>query len=382
MNPIVYGLRCLRCGASHPARPEAYDCLACRGQEGGVAGILDAQLDYASAGSRFRAALAEAPSGNLSRYRALLPIDPDSDTPVPPSPLIEAPALARELGLGRLLLKYEGANPSQCLKDRATALAIPLARAAGADTLYCASAGNAAISLATFTRAAGLGCQVFVPGHLSQARHAILTALGATVHVADGVYDAAFEMAETVGRSSGWYSRNCALNPWLVEGKKTVSFEIAEQLGWQVPDLVVAPAGDGCTLGAIGKGFRELAAIGMLERVPRLLGVQAAAVSPLVAMSEGSPPPARTGMTRAASILVERPRNARRLLAALADAGGGMVAVEDDETADAQEALREAVGGGVEFTSATTLAGLRRMPAGQMSPDTTVVLVVTSGREG
>lgn len=382
MNPALLGLRCLRCGAAHPARPDAYDCPACRGTEGTVAGILDAEWAYEAAAPVFRRAVASDRGGALHRFAALLPIEPDQGTAVEPSPLVEASALARELSVGRLLLKYEGTNPSRCLKDRATALAIPLARAAGADTVYCASAGNAAISLATFARAAGLACEVFVPAHLSPARGALLGALGATVHRADGVYDVAFDAAEVMGRARGWYSRNCALNPWLVEGKKTVAFEIAEQLGWHAPDLVVAPVGDGCTLGAIGKGFRELVAIGALDRIPRLLGVQAAAVQPLVARHRGMPTPGEWGATDAASIRVERPRNARRLLGELTQARGTMVAVADPETAAAQGVLREAVGDGVEFTSATTLAGLRQMLPDPALAGATVVLVVTSGREG
>jgi threonine synthase len=381
MNPALTGLRCLRCGTTHPPVPAAYDCPACRGQAGN-AGILDAEWNYPALAGDFARAVNNSADATLHRFRALLPIDPDPGTPVSRSPLVEAPALAASLSIGRLLLKYEGANPSRCLKDRATALAIPLALAAGADTLYCASAGNAAISLATFARAAGLGCEVFVPGHLSEARQSLLAELGATVHLVPGVYDQAFAEAERAAARHGWYSRNCALNPWLVEGKKTVAFEIAEQLGWQPPDLVVAPVGDGCTLGATGKGFRELVTLGLLERVPRLLGVQAEAVSPLVALSRGGSAAGPWGATHAASIRVEQPRNATRLLAELAHAGGGMVAVEDDATAEAQGDLRALLPEGVEFTSATTLAGVRLLLAEELLPEgATVVLLVTSGRE-
>lgn len=379
MNPGLKHLRCLRCGASHPPLPSSYDCPDCRAP-GKTAGILDAEWDYQALKARLAANLGDPTRSGLARFGALLPIEPDADTPVHPSPLIAAPALAAALGLDHLLLKYEGANPSRCLKDRATALAIPLARAAGADTVYCASAGNAAISLATFARAGGLGCQVFVPGHLTEARRALLAELGATVHLVEGVYDLAFAAAERAGARHGWYSRNCALNPWLVEGKKTVAFEIAEQLGWRAPDLVVAPVGDGCTLGATAKGFRELVELGLMDRVPRLLGVQAEPVSPLVELSRGQDAKGPWGPTRAASIRVEQPRNATRLLAELAHAGGTMVAVPDAETEVAQAELSALLPGGVEFTSATTLAGLQRHRLVAPTPGGTVVLVITSGR--
>lgn len=376
MNPGLRALHCLRCGATHAPVPRAYDCPACRGMDADEPGILDAIWDYPVLADRFRRDVA-AGGDALARFGALLPAPPDDITPVHPSPLLDAPTLARDLGCETLRLKYEGANPARCLKDRATALATGLAQAAGADTVYCASAGNAAISLATFATRAGLACEVFVPSTLSVERVTLLRGLGAEVHLVDGPYDAAFDLAEQVAGPRGWYSRNCALNPWLVEGKKTVAFEIAEQLGWRSPDWVVAPVGDGCTLAALGKGFRELVAVGLLDRVPRLLGVQAAAVAPLVRrMNRPMPAPAEAA-TRAASIHVERPRNARRLLAELAACGGDLVAVSDGETAAAQETLRRAVGDGVEFTSATTLAGARR--AGALAGS--VVLVVTSGRE-
>ncbi|HYH80816.1 MAG TPA: pyridoxal-phosphate dependent enzyme, partial [Longimicrobium sp.] len=180
------------------------------------------------------------------------------------------------------------------------------------------------------------------------------------------------------GCRRGWYSRNCAFNPFLVEGKKTVAFEVAEQLG-RVPELVVAPVGDGCTLAAIGKGFREMREVGRADALPRLLGVQAEGVQPLVARLHGAAPAAE-GETRAASIAVRRPRNAARLLRELRTAGGTLLAVPDAETDAASAALARDAGMVCELTSATSLAGLTRLAERESLEGKTAVIVITGGR--
>ena len=243
--------------------------------------------------------------------------------------------------------------------------------------MYCASAGNAAISLAGFAAHAGLACHVFVPKRVSEVRLDWLRRFGATVHVSAGDYDQAFTESEVAGKACGWYSRNCAYNPFLVEGKKTAALEIGEQLRFDVPDAVLAPVGDGCTLAALGKGFRELREIGLAARVPALIGVQAEGVQPLVRRFRSEAPDDH-GETLAASISVRRPRNAARLLRELEMAGGELLAVSDEETAAAQRELAAECGLVAEFTSAATLAALRRR-AGELRGQR-VVLVVTGGR--
>ncbi|HEX8245442.1 MAG TPA: pyridoxal-phosphate dependent enzyme, partial [Longimicrobium sp.] len=222
--------------------------------------------------------------GDVFRYAPLLPVARPQRAMLAAggTGLVPAPGLARRFGLRELWLKDETANPTRCLKDRATAVALALAAAVGHDTLFCASAGNAAISLAGFCAHAGMHAHVWVPARVSGAQMAWLRRFGATVHVSAGDYDFAYDESEAEGPRRGGYSRNCAFNPFLVEGKKTVALETAEQLGWRVPDLVVAPVGDGCTLAAVGKGFRELAEIGRTDALPRLVGVQAEGVQPLV----------------------------------------------------------------------------------------------------
>ncbi len=349
----------------------AYLCPACGAggsKDGDDPGILDVRYDYAAARNdplRSRS--------DVFRYLPLLPVDsPETVLPGGATPLVPAPLLASQLGLQALYLKDETRNPTRCLKDRATAIGVALAIQSRARDLYCASAGNAAISLAGFAAHAGLRCHVFVPSYASATRLDWLRRFGADVRVSTGNYDQAFAEAEQAGSENGWYSRNCAFNPFLVEGKKTCALEIAEAIQ---PDFVVAPVGDGCTLGAIGKGFREAREWGMIDRLPRLIGVQAAGVQPMVARFRGAGEQGN-GETGAASIAVRRPRNALRLLRELEISGGEMIAVSDEEIAQAQRDLSERAGLVAEFTSAATLAAIGKLDLrGQ-----TGVLVITGGR--
>lgn len=351
----------------------AYLCATCGpGDDGTDPGILDVCYDYEAA-----RALPLPSRNDVFRYLPLLPVEaPAAVLPAGGTPLVSVPLLARRLGLRALYLKDETRNPTRCLKDRATAIAATLAMESGATDVYCASAGNAAISLAGFAAHLGLRCHVFVPNYASATRLDWLKRFGADTHVSTGNYDQAFAEAEHAGIEHGWYSRNCAFNPFLVEGKKTCALEIAEQM---TPDLVVAPVGDGCTLGAIGKGFREALALDFIERLPRLIGVQAEGVQPMVSRLHGEAA-APGGETAASSIAVRRPRNALRLLAELRACDGEMIAVSDAQIGESQRRLSEDGGLVAEFTSAATLAGLAALGSQESLAGKVAVLVITGGR--
>lgn len=377
---FVTGLKCFKCGATYEMIPTVYTCPACAGTPGDD-GILDVEYDYHAVSNVFQDAVKKSGRYDVFRFLPLLPIsNPTNVLPVGGTPLVAAPRLAARLGLKSLLLKDETRNPTRCLKDRATAIAVTLATANGYHDMYCASAGNAAISLAGFCAHHGLGCHVFVPSEVSQTRLNWLRRYGADVHVSTGNYDQAYDEAERAGAENSWYSRNCAFNPYLVEGKKTVAIEMAEQLRWQAPDLVVAPVGDGCTLGAIGKGFRELEAVGLTEGIPQLIGVQAEAIQPLVRRHRGDDSAGDNGMTQAASIAVRRPRNTLRLLSEIRHSNGQMIGVSDEHISSAQKILAEEAGVVAEFTSAATLAGLIQLAEHESLENKSAVLVITGGR--
>lgn len=381
---FVTHLQCLRCGLTTAFDPLATLCPRCGpGDEGTDPGIFDVVYDYQAARNVFASHLVTPGQQTLFRFLPLLPVPhaPGGLLPAGGTPLMAAPRLAARVGARELYLKDETCNPTRCLKDRATAIAVCMAQQAGRNALYCASAGNAAISLAGFCAHQGFTCHVFVPHGVSATRLAWLELYGAHVSISEGSYDEAFEQAEQAGKAAGMHSRNCAFNPYLVEGKKTVAFEIAEQLNWQVPDLVVAPVGDGCTLGAVGKGFGELIKLGMTDRLPRLLGVQAEAVQPVVLRYAGhSSQHCEYQATLATSIAVHRPRNYLRLRAALAACAGIMRAVSDEEMLMAQRFLAQEAGIVAEVTSAASLAGLVRLAAEHDLSEQRVVLIITGGR--
>ncbi|MBI2795336.1 MAG: threonine synthase [Gemmatimonadetes bacterium] len=377
LNPALLDLRCLACGAIHPASFDASTCVA--PSHRGERGILDATWDY----DRARRAWPAPTARGFWRWKPLLPVAPPAEAILDPgdTPLVAAPRLARRLGLKALWLKDDTRNPTRSFKDRASAVATAIALATGRGTVACASAGNAAISLAGFAASAGLACEVFVPSYATAERRAWIERFGARLHVSGGNYDVAFEECEVAARANGWYNRNCAYNPFLVEGKKTASYEICEQLDRQIPDVVICAVGDGCTLGAIGKGFRDLRALGVTGAIPALVGVQAEAVSPLVARRRGDGWIDDGRETIAASIAVRRPRNAVRVLREIDESNGAIFAVSDDALRAAQQAFAREAGAVVETATAATLAGLEQLAADGQLRGARVVLVLTGARD-
>ena len=225
---FVTGLRCVCCGAVYPGRGPM-TCPRC-----GITGILDVEYDYRAVGRRLtRRALERREDFTQWRYRELLPISGRARLPgvaVGWSPLRPAPALARDVGVRSLLLKDDGRNPSASLKDRASAVGAVKALEARAPVITCASTGNAASSLAGMAASLGLKAIIFVPERAPEPKLAQMLIFGATVLRVRGSYAEAWELCQQSCERWGWYNRNCAVNPYLVEGKKTVSLEICEQL--------------------------------------------------------------------------------------------------------------------------------------------------------
>src|SRR6185295_9962883 len=181
-----------------------------------------------------------------------------------------------------LFVKDEGRNPTASFKDRASAVGVARAAARRARIVACASTGNAASSLAGAAAGLGLRAVIFVPEFAPEPKVAQLLVFGARVIRVKGSYDETWELCQRACTRHGWYNRNAAVNPSLVEGKKTCGLEIAEQMGGAVPDWVVVSVGDGCTIAGVWKGLREMHALGFVPRLPRMLGVQAEGAQPLV----------------------------------------------------------------------------------------------------
>ena len=371
----VTGARCVRCGRQYPAGPGLTTC-AC-------GGILDVEYDYDQIRSRLSPqSLARNPDRSMWRYRPLLPVEPDS--PPPPlrvgwSPLYPAPRLAAELGLKTLWLKDDGQNPTASLKDRASALAVVKAREAGARVVACSSTGNAASSLAGSAAAAGLKAYIFVPSRAPKGKVAQLKIFGAIVISVEGSYEETFELSRAAIGRWGWYNRNAAVNPYLSEGKKTVALEILEQLGWHSPDYIALSVGDGCTIAGVWKGLKDLRALGFLDRLPRLISVQAEGCCPLNrALQAGRPWTPMEENTLADSIAVGVPRNPDKALNAVRESGGVAVNVSDQEILEAMALMGRTQGVFGEPAGAAGTAGVRKaLELGLISPDASVVSIVT-----
>ena len=371
----VLGAKCVKCGKEYPAVPNLTTC-AC-------GGILDIQYDYAAIRRDFSPReLEQNTDWSMWRYRPFLPVE---ETTAPPplrvgwSPLYEAGRLAKELGLKKLYVKDDGLNPTASLKDRASAMAVAKAKEAGAHTIACSSTGNAASSLAGNAAAAGFETYIFVPSRAPKGKVAQLRIFGATVISVDGSYEDTFELSKAAIDRWGWYNRNAAINPYLSEGKKTVTLEIMEQLHWQVPDFIALSVGDGCTIAGAWKGLKDLHSAGFIDRLPRLIAVQAEGCCPLNrAIQTGKPWEPMEENTLADSIAVGVPRNPDKALNAIRESNGVVVNVSDDEILAAMRLLGRTQGVFGEPAGVTGTAGVKKaLELGLISPDSTVVSIVT-----
>jgi threonine synthase len=348
----------MRCGARYRRGLDA-PCPAC-GPEGVLDVLFDLRLVRRTLTKR---AMASRPR-DLWRYAELLPVPARARRPplsVGWTPVVDAPRLARWAGVRDLRLKDEGRNPTASFKDRASVVGVTRALAQKARVVACASTGNAASSLAGAAASVGLPAVIFVPETAPEPKIAQLLIFGARVVRVHASYDETWELCQRACERHGWYNRNAAVNPSLVEGKKTCGLEIGEQSGRDVPDWVVVSVGDGCTIAGIWKGLEEMHALGFIPRLPRLLGVQAEGARPLVdAFREERDVETGPAKTIADSICVGHPRNARKALRAVRASGGAMIAVPDDAIVEAMRETGRLAGVFGEPAGVAGIAGLRQ----------------------
>jgi threonine synthase len=375
-DSFVAGLRCLVCGAAYE-HGNLHTCPKC-----GIQGILDVRYDYDKAGQTLTPSALRSRPFDHWRYRELLPVS--SQAPVPHlqvgwTPVYDVPRLAAAVGIKKLFLKDDGRNPTSSFKDRASSVGVVKAQEFGFTTIACASTGNAASSLAGMAAACGLRSIIFLPQRAPEPKVTQLLIFGATVVRVKGTYENAFDLCREACQKFGWYDRNGGTNPFLVEGKKTGGLEIAEQFGATIPDWVVVSVGDGCTIGGIGKGLEEMKRLGFIERVPRLLGVQAEGARPLMnAFRSGNDLSPTSTDTIADSIAVGTPRNWRRAIQQIKASHGDMIAVSDDEILEAMRLTAKLGGVFGEPAGVAGVAGLKKAIAdGIVSRDDSAVVVIT-----
>jgi threonine synthase len=319
----------------------------------------------------------------LWRYLPAIPIDdPKGIQPlhVGWTPLYEINKLAAETGLKSFYLKDDSRNPTASLKDRASAVGVAKAIELGRDVICTASTGNAASSLSGFAASAGIKTFIFVPETAPEAKVTQLLIYGSNVFLVKGTYDVAVELCFKAADEFGWYNRSCAINPYLVEGKKTIAYEICEQLGWKAPDIAVVAVGDGCSIGGVWKGFKECYQLGLIDKLPKIVGIQAVNSNPVTRAFEKKTYEFeyRRPETIADSISVGIPRNGIKALNAVNESNGFMVDVSDSEILAAMKVLAQRTGVFGEPAGVTSFAGILKMKElGMLRGDEKVVSIVS-----
>ncbi len=383
-----YLFECIDCRKHYAPDEVEYVCPECAREQQPMQplkGLLRCIYDYESIARQFDADLiAKREELGFDRWMELLPLE--SADALPPlitaaTPLRPAPKLGDLLGLEELWLKDDTGLPTGSFKDRASALVVACAYERDRETVATASTGNAATALAGQCASMEMESVIFVPESAPMAKLTQIAVYGGKLIPVRGSYDDCFELSLAACERFGWYNRNTAYNPFTVEGKKTAALEIWEQLEFETPDWVIVPTGDGVILAGIEKGFSDLAALGLIERVPRLAAVQAAGCAPIVdAVASGSTTiiPEMKPETVADSIRVGVPRAGHWALQALASTNGVAVAVDDEAILEAIALIGRSSGVFAEPAAAASIAGAQKLAQdGIIAPDEVVVALIT-----
>ncbi len=360
MTPFSY--RCTDCQRTYPRTAVRYLCPECgKGYRPGIplVGVLEAVFDYAAIRREFDR---ERPDWNL-----FCAVEPEFHPPLPVgnTPLARADRLGAGLGVASLWIKNDGLNPSGSLKDRASFLVVAEARRLGIDLVVAASTGNAASALAAVCASTGTRALIFVPEKAPKAKLVQMVLYGAQVVPIQGTYDDAFALSLEYTAQRGGLNRNTAYHPLTIEGKKTAGLEIWAQLGYQVPEAIFVSVGDGVILGGVHKAFVDLQRAGLIDRLPRLIGVQAESSDAIHRyVQTGVYSDAVNPTTRADSISVTCPSNAHGARRAIQESRGLTLTVTDAEILEAQAQMAGQSGIFTEPAGAAALAGLVKLQAG------------------
>jgi threonine synthase len=370
------GLKCKECGAEYEAKA-IHVCELCFGP-------LEVSYDYSALSRRVTRATIEAGPKSIWRYRDFLPVATDNpiDVGTGMTPLLQANRLARRLGLKKLYIKNDAVNmPTLSFKDRVVSVALTRARELGFTTVSCASTGNLANSTAAIAAHAGLDCCVFIPSDLEAGKVLGTLIYGPTVMAVQGNYDQVNRLCCEVANTYGWGFVNINLRPYYSEGSKTLGYEVVEQLGWELPDHIVAPLASGSLFTKIHKGFQEFIKVGLIEdKHVRFSGAQAEGCSPIAkAFQEGRDfvTPVKPN-TIAKSLAIGNPADAVYALEIARKTNGNIESVTDAEIVEAIKLLAETEGIFTETAGGTTIAVLKKLvEAGKINPDETTVAYIT-----
>ena len=345
-------------------------------------GPLDPVYDRERQRAHVSRARIEAGPRSLWRYAPLLPVAPPAEQRLAPgwTPLVAAPRLAEAVGVGELWLKLDTANPTHSFKDRVVAVACAKAQELGLSTLACSSTGNLANAVAARAAAEGLEAAVFCPADLEPEKLVATSVFGATLYAVDGSYDDCSRLTVELSFELDWAFVNVQLRAYYAEGSKTLAFEIAEQLGWRLPDAVVAPIASGAMYTKVHQGFSELLELGLVAgEQPRLYGGQAEGCAPVARAfaDDAAVVPVRPN-TVARSLAIGNPADGDLAAATARASGGAVYAVPEEDVAANVALLAQTTGVFGETAPGVTVGALREAVArGELGPRDRVVLLVT-----
>ncbi|MGD0423132.1 MAG: threonine synthase [Candidatus Bathyarchaeia archaeon] len=371
-------LECIECHARYPSSYTACACSSC-------GDLLQVTYDFNDLRESVDVSAWKSRPPSVWKYEQLLPIDGASmkiTLGEGGTTLHKTTRLGELLGIKRLNVKNEGENPTGSFKDRGMTVGVSRAVEVKAKKVICASTGNTSASLAAYAAKAGLECIVIIPqGKIALGKLVQAIAHGARVIQLEGYFDDALRAVLTVVKSNPKLYLLNSVNPYRVEGQKTLAYEIWDQLEGDIPDTVIVPVGNAGNISAIWKGFQDLQEIGMISHPPRMIGIQAQGASPVTeAFKTGRSEiiPIQHPQTIATAIKIGSPASWKKALRAVRDSGGIMEAVTDDEILEAQRLLARLEGVFVEPASASSIAGVKKLiEVGLVGADERVTCVVT-----
>jgi threonine synthase len=370
----VDSLRCRVCESEYPAVASGI-CVRCFGP-------LEPVYDWDRLAATVSREQIEAGPRSLWRYEALLPATPPPDAASGPgwTPLVPAPRLAEAVGVGEVLLKLDHTNPTHSFKDRVVAVAAAKAREFGSDTLACASTGNLGNAVAARAAASGLRSVVLYPEGVEAEKLVATAVYGGELFSVRGTYDDCSRLIVELAGELDWAFVNVNLRAYYAEGSKTLAFEVAEQLGWELPDAVVSPVASGSLLTKLWQGFGQLERLGLVRgTLPRIIGGQAAGCAPVADAfaEERAVTPVRPA-TIARSLAIGAPADGDLAVATARASGGGVYAVAEDAVGPCMSLLASSAGVFGETAAGVTVGALQAAArSGRLGPDDRVVVLVT-----
>jgi threonine synthase len=373
----VKGLQCRECGQLYPAEA-IHVCEMCFGP-------LEVAYDYDVIGNSVsRESIAAGPH-SLWRYKAMLPIEGDRyvDSQAGFTPLVRARNLGKLLGLNNVYVKNDTVNPTFSFKDRPVSIASSKALELGFDTLACASTGNLAGSVAAHAAKAGMRGVVFIPADLEPSKISGALAYSPTLVAIDGNYDDVNRLCSEIADRYHWAFANINMRPYYSEGSKTLAYEVAEQLGWRLPERAIVPIASGSLFTKVWKGFQELGKLGLVDpgaTLPKMVGAQALGCSPVVTAWDANTlevEPVKPN-TIAKSLAIGNPADGYYSLKIMKQSGGVATSVTDEEIVEGMKLLARTEGIFAETAGGVTVAVLKKLVAqGRVDPDELIVVYVT-----